>query len=128
MGIKTSELLEVGTPYTRAALKERFGIVDSTINTGVFRPKGHDSVWLFVTEEKSKDRTPYRDYLSGSLLEWDGQTSARTDPLIIEHRERHLELLLFYRQSKKEYQGAGFGTTVRSTTRSTFRGGRLTSC
>lgn len=108
MGTFTSSSLQVGEVYTRAFLKERFDIIDLTINTGVFRPKGHDSVWLFVTEQKSKDRTQYRDYLSGSLLEWDGQTSARTDSLIVEHRERGLELLLFYRKSKLEFPGAGF--------------------
>lgn len=108
MAIQSSASLEVGQVYTRAQLKDMFEIIDLTINTGVFRPKGHDSVWLFVTEQKTKDRTPYRDYQSGSLLEWDGQTSARTDALVIEHRERNLEVLLFYRKSKREHEGAGF--------------------
>lgn len=103
-----SEHLIPGQVYTRADLKQQFGITDATINTGVFRPNGFDSVWLFVTEEKPADRTPYRDFLDGDLLHWQGQTSGRTDPMIIQHRERGLELLLFYRRTSSEHPGAGF--------------------
>ena len=85
-----------------------FDISDATINTGVFRPKRHASVWLFVTGEKPSDRIQYTDLLEGDTLHWDGQTSGRTDHMIIEHRERGLELLLFYRKTKTEHPGAGF--------------------
>jgi 5-methylcytosine-specific restriction enzyme A len=106
--MRTSNLLDVGQVYTRAKLKEHFDIKDATINTGVFRPAGHDSVWLFVTEHKSADRTQYADYFDGQKLEWDGQLSGRTDPLIVNHRREGLELLLFYRREKYEFAGAGF--------------------
>jgi hypothetical protein len=51
--MKTSESLVDGAIYTRSELREMFNIRDATINTGIFRPKGHDSVWLFVTEKKN---------------------------------------------------------------------------
>jgi len=97
-----------GKIYSRKDLKNQFGITDATINNGVFQPKGHQSVWLFVTEEKGKDRTAYKDYLEGDILHWDGQTKGRTDNLIIEHEGRGLELLLFYRRSKKEFEDFAF--------------------
>lgn len=81
---------------------------DATINTGVFRPAGFDSVLLFVTESKTPDRVPYVDKLKGDILHWQGQNAGRTNALIIEHRARGLELLLFYRTKKYEYCGAGF--------------------
>jgi putative restriction endonuclease len=85
-----------------------FEITDATIKTGVFRPKGYDSIWLFVTEKKTPDRTQYVDLLNGDMLEWQGQTEGRTDGLIIEHEARGLEILVFYRKNKGEHPGAGF--------------------
>ena len=73
--MKTSEHLVVGQVYTRAELAEQFQIVDATIRTGIFRPSGHDSIWLFITEEKSPAQTQYHDELVGDDLHMDGQTS-----------------------------------------------------
>ena len=106
--MKTSDSLDVGEIYTRKQLRALFGIKDATINTGTFRPKGHDSVWLFVTENKTPDRTQYHDLLDNGVLSWDGQTQGRTDHWIIGHEDQGLELLLFYRKSKTEHPGAGF--------------------
>jgi 5-methylcytosine-specific restriction enzyme A len=106
--MRTSDHLEIGQVYTRRQLRDMFGIIDATINTGVFRPKGHDSIWLFVTEQKTLDRTQYTDYLDGDILEWDGQTRGRTDRIIINHKQEGLELLVFYRKTKSEHPKAGF--------------------
>lgn len=106
--MKTSESLDVGGVYTRKELMAQFGITDATINTGIFQPSGHESVWLFVTEKKTPDRTQYEDMLDGDVLDWDSQPSGRKDHLIIEHKERGVELLLFYRKKKYEFAGAGF--------------------
>jgi len=104
----SSESLEVGSIYTRADLMELFGITDATINTEIFQPSGHESVWLFVTEDKTPDRTRYEDMLNGNDLEWDSQPSGRKDDLIVHHRDLGLEVLLFYRKKKYEFPGAGF--------------------
>jgi hypothetical protein len=61
------------------------------------------SVWLFVTEQKTSDRTQYEDRLDGDELRWHGQPEDRKDKLIIEHQAEGIELLLFYRESRKEY-------------------------
>jgi predicted HNH restriction endonuclease len=106
--MKTSDVLTIGTVYSRLELADRFGITDATLNTGIFRPPGHDSIWLFVTEQKTPDRTQYRDHLDGDDLSWDGQTTGRKDALIIDHEAEGLELVLFYRKSKTEFDNYGF--------------------
>lgn len=104
----TSERLVPGAVYTRKDLMQLFSITDATIKTGIFRPKGFDSVWLFVTEHKTSDRTPYDDALTGDTLRIQGQLKGRTDALIRDHQQSGLELLLFHRKKKYEYDGAGF--------------------
>jgi Domain of unknown function (DUF3883) len=106
--MKTSSVLAPGKVYSRVELADRFGITDATLNTGIYRPPGHETIWIFVTEKKTSDRTPYRDLLDGDDLSWDGQTSGRKDALIINHEAEGLELLLFYRKSKAEFDNYGF--------------------
>ena len=106
--MKTSNHLTVGAVYTREDLKTQFAITDATINTGVFRPKGHSSIWLFVTEHKTADRTQYSDRLESESLFWQGQMSGRSDLAIIDHAANGVELLLFYRKKKYEFPKAGF--------------------
>lgn len=104
----TSEHLEQGKVYTRHDLRQLFNITAATLNNGVFKPSNHNSVWLFVTENKSSNMTAYKDRLLGNTLQWDGQLTGRTDKLIIEHARSRLELLLFYRKSNTEFPGSGF--------------------
>jgi hypothetical protein len=106
--MKTSSTLTSGKVYPRAELIDTYRITDKTINNGIFRPKGHDSVWLFVTQKKTPDRTQYIDHLDGDDLSWDGQTAGRTDDLIINHEAEGLELLVFYRESKTAFDNYGF--------------------
>ncbi|WP_250519561.1 MULTISPECIES: HNH endonuclease signature motif containing protein [unclassified Caballeronia] len=105
---RLSDLIAVGSVYTREQLKGILDTQDATINTGVFRPAGFDSVLLFVTGSKTPDRVQYVDALEGDILHWQGQNAGRTDALIAEHRARDLELLVFYRTKKYEFAGAGF--------------------
>lgn len=104
----TSTQLTEGQTYTRSDLRQLFHLTDATLNTGVFRPAGHDSIWLFVKEQKTSDRTQYNDRLDGDVLNWEGQMEGRKDMLIIEHIISGLELLLFYRMRKLQYPGGGF--------------------
>ena len=104
----TSSKLQEGEIYTRETLRQMFGITDQTLFTGIFKPAGSDSIWLFVTERKSGEMTDYHDTLEGDTLHWDGQTSGRKDALIMGHERMGLELLVFYRRSKQQFPGAGF--------------------
>jgi len=104
----TSLQLSVGEVYTREDLKQKFGIADATINTGIFQPAGTRSVWIFITESKTADRTQYEDRLDGDTLYCQGQPAGRKDHLYIDQRALGLELLVFYRTKKYEHPGAGF--------------------
>ena len=84
----TSEQLIEGNIYTRQELQNKFNIQDATIRTGIFKPAAHQSIWLFVTEEKTKDRPQLHDYLHGDTLFWDGQPEGRTDKLVMEHEAK----------------------------------------
>jgi len=106
--VRASTQLEQGTVYTRDDLRERFKIVDATLDTGIFQPAGFNSIWLFVTEEKTLDRTQYEDKLEGDILRWQGQLKGRKDAMVIEHEKRGLELMVFYRRKKYEHPHAGF--------------------
>ena len=103
-----SKQLDRGKIYTRVDLRLLFKISDMTINTGIFKPPGFDSVWIFLTENKTKDRTQFEDRLTGATLFMDGQRAGRTDWMIQEHVEHGLELLVFYRKSKHEHPQYGF--------------------
>lgn len=108
MPIVTSKFLRDQNVYSRAELREAFSIIDASLNNGIFHPKNHNSVWLFVTQEKTSDRVQYADFLDGDILHFAGQTSGRADPMIIDHAAKGDELLLFYRNRKYEYPGASF--------------------
>jgi hypothetical protein len=103
-----SERLKQGSIYTRKDLSAIYAIKDASLNNGIFRLKEYDSVWLFITEHKTSDRTPYVDSLEGDTLHMQGQRLGRTDALIKDHRLRGLELLVFYRKAKYEHPFAGF--------------------
>jgi TIR domain len=104
----TSEQLVEDTIYARKDLRDMFDIKDSTINNGVFLPKGYQSIWLFVTENKTKGSPQYKDLLYENLLYWDGQTEGHTDRHIISHAAKGFEILVFYRARKREFPHGGF--------------------
>lgn len=103
-----SERLKQGSIYTRKDLAAIFDIKDATLNNGIFRLKEYESVWLFITEHKTSDRTQYDDSLVDDTLYMQGQRLGRTDSLILDHHQRGLELLVFYRKEKYEHPFAGF--------------------
>lgn len=110
--MKTSEHLTLGNIYSRKSLSELFSITDrrliGTHGEGIFRPTEHDSIWLFVTFTKPKDRKPYKDILIGDDLFFEGQEKKRTDELIIKHMDLNLEILLFSRERKETYENYGY--------------------
>lgn len=93
---------EIGKTYTRDQISKLLHSNDSNIRNGVFKPKGEQIVIIFVTENKTRDRTPYKDQLVGDILSWEGQKSGRTDTTITHHSGLRLDLLLMYRLSRRE--------------------------
>ena len=116
---KRSERFIVGGIYNRKQIATSYGTHDANIRSGVFRPKNSTEILLFVTENKEKSQVPYRDKLSGEVLEWDGQEKGRTDYLVKEHQKLGLKLLVFYRKSKRSlpnyaFEYIGSATCLRS--------------
>jgi len=105
---KASTSLVLKTVYSRDELKDLFTIADASIKNGIFKPKDFSSVWLFITEEKTPDRTQYKDYFDGVSLHFEGQTMKRTDDLIINSEMDGNEILVFYRKRKNEFSNYGF--------------------
>ena len=105
---KSSDLLELMKVYSRQELKNQFSINDATLKNGIFKPKDVASIWLFITEEKTPDRTQYHDFFDGQTLQFEGQTKGRTDGLIINHESEGNEILVFYRRKKSEFPNYGF--------------------
>jgi 5-methylcytosine-specific restriction enzyme A len=105
---KSSDSLELMNIYSREELKTQFHINDATIKNGIFKPKDVSSIWLFITEEKTPDRTQYHDLFDGQTLQFEGQIKGRTDPLIINHEAEGNEIIVFYRKKKKEFPNFGF--------------------
>lgn len=97
-----SFIFEIGKNYSRNEIANLLSTSDSNLNNGVFKPKGKSFVLIFVTENKTKDRTPYKDFLEGDILEWDGQLKGRTDDLVIHHLSLDLDLILMYRLSRNQ--------------------------
>ena len=60
--------LGIGHVYTRVELQQRFSITDATLRNGVFPFRERHEIWLFVTEQKAADPTPYKDELVGDTL------------------------------------------------------------
>jgi len=100
--MRTSTFLSVGEHYSRKQLTAKFSIVDQTINTGIFVPKGHESIWVFITVQKRPGMTDYADRLDGDTLFMEGQTKHRTDKHLIEHKRDGREVVVFYREKKDE--------------------------
>lgn len=105
---KSSDSLELMKVYSREELKSAFQITDATIKNGIFKPKDISSIWLFITEEKTTDRTQYIDLFDGQTLQFEGQTKGRTDGLIINHEHEGNEIVVFYRKKKREFPNYGF--------------------
>ena len=103
-----SKELIVGELYSREHLKAILSTNDATLKNGIFLPKGYSSVLLFITEQKTPDRTQFVDKLSGDVLHWQGQPKGLKDYLVQQHLQRGLELLVFYRIKKYEHPKAAF--------------------
>ena len=101
-------LFEIGRRYSRKEISILLSTNDSNINNGVFKPKDRKFAIIFVTENKTKDRTQYKDMLEGDILEWDGQLKGHTDNLVINHVGLGLDLILMYRISRNEKPNHSF--------------------
>ncbi len=108
VGEVTSAQLTEGQVYTRQDLRSLFGVTDATINNGFFRPQDTQSIWLFVTGEKTTPELGAVNRFDGDLFIWLGQNAGRTDAQMINHEADGREILLFHRDTKSDHAGGGF--------------------
>lgn len=108
IGRVTSSNLTEGKIYTRQELRSIFGVTDATINNGFYRPQDTQSIWLFVTGEKTAPGLGAVNKFDGDLFIWLGQNAGRTDAQIINHEADGREILLFHRGKKSDHAGGGF--------------------
>ncbi len=122
------EEMHTHTPYTQALLNylqientyrtedlARVLLVEesSMLRKGVITRKGQNLLIILITLEKRADATPYKDYLDGTVLHWEGQTRGK-------HAERYMmeathEVFVFIRaQPRMSYTYYGRALPIRS--------------
>jgi hypothetical protein len=93
--------LELGKGYDRKVLAQLWGLAGfQAIGRGVFTPKGLGQIFLFVTRERLGWMTPYKNFLDGDLLFWDGEKGHGTDDRIVNASRNGEEIHLFYRDHR----------------------------
>lgn len=103
-----SKHLIPGKMYTRDHLLGILASQDRTIFTGIFKPKGWNSILIFATQKPAKDRTQFSNRLNEHTLHWQSQTKGRKDRQVVEHLQDGVELLVFYREETKQLPGGAF--------------------
>lgn len=101
--------IRLGERYDRPALARIWGYQGyEAISRGVVTPKGSSQIVLFVTRIKQATFTQYKDYISGDLLLWEGETGHGSDDRIASAKDRGETIHLFFREihhSPFEYKG-----------------------
>lgn len=117
MGFDPSAL-EIGAHYTRPYLSQLWGYASHVaISRGVVTPAGGGYIILFVTRDKQRSSTQYRDFLNGDSLHWEGEQRHGSDIRISHAHENGEEVHLFYRDihhTPFTYFGQVFPTHFRS--------------
>ena len=83
--------------YSRQEIAEALGVQRKAIERGVFTPKGHKSIYLFVTREKQRSQTQYKDRILNDILIWEGERMHGNDQRIVNAASRHDKIYLFFR-------------------------------
>ncbi len=93
--------LEIGKSYDRMVLSRLWGLAGfQAIGRGVFTPRGVGQIFLFVTRERLGWMTPYKNFLDGDLLFWDGEKGHGSDDRIASASSNGEEIHLFYRDHR----------------------------
>ena len=96
-------LIKIGEGYSRKFLAEVWGYAGfEALAKGVFTPKEDPKIILFVTAEKDKWQTQYKDKLVGEYLHWEGPNNHSAEDRMINSRSWSQEIHLFYRKIRKD--------------------------
>jgi hypothetical protein len=92
-----------GTEYTRGELSDLWGYAGyQAIARGVVTPAQDNKIVLFVTENKSSDRTQYQNRRRGSVLEWEGPTDHFAEDRMAGSPANGDQIHVFYRMHQKD--------------------------
>ena len=83
--------------YSRQEIAEVLGVQRKAIERGVFTPKGRKSIYLFVTREKQRSQTQYKDRILDDILIWEGERMHGNDKRIVSAAGKRDEISLFFR-------------------------------
>ena len=64
---------------------------------GVFTPQGKKLIFLFVTRDKRRSQTQYKDSIFGDVLLWEGEKQHGNDQRIVSAKHNGDKIFLFYR-------------------------------
>jgi len=93
------DILEVGRAYARQELVPLWRLGGfQAISRGVFTPAGRKLIFLFVTRFKQEGFTPYKDFIEGSVLLWEGEKLHGSDERIAKASLNGDSIHLFYRE------------------------------
>lgn len=83
--------------YSRQEIAEALGVQRKAIERGVFTPKGRKSIFLFVTREKQRSQTQYKDHILDDILKWEGERMHGNDQRIVNAAAKRDKIFLFFR-------------------------------
>ncbi len=92
------EKLSIFNKYNRHYLADFFGYKNYyAISRGVVTPSKQSLIILFVTFDKQKSETQYKDWIDGEFLHWEGENMHLSDKRIINAKKNNEKIYLFYR-------------------------------
>lgn len=84
--------------YSRRIIAEELGIKsEEALWRGVFTPQGKKLIFLFVTRNKQRSQTQYKDSIFGDTLLWEGGEKHGNDQRIVNAKHNGDRIFLFYR-------------------------------
>ena len=84
--------------YSRKGIAEELGIKsEQALWRGVFTPRGRKFIFLFVTWEKQRLQTQYKDSIFGDTLVWEGERKHGNDQRIVNADNNGDQIILFFR-------------------------------
>jgi|APCry1669188970_1035186.scaffolds.fasta_scaffold35834_2 putative restriction endonuclease len=93
------DFIYVGKVYSRSQLVDLWKYKGTqAISRGVVTPQNTNKIILFVTKEKQKSATQYRDFIQNNQLFWEGPNDHFAEDRIINSSQSGDEIHLFYRE------------------------------
>ena len=91
--------ISIGKVYSRNQLAKLWGYKGTeAISRGVVTPQNTNNIILFVTKEKKKSATQYRDLIENNELSWEGPNDHFAEKRMLNSEKSGDKIHLFYRE------------------------------